>query len=87
MNSSAARAERPRRTCLAVPGSSPRFIAKARGLPVDEVFLDLEDAVAPARKADARAAVAQALREGDWGDHDPGGPGQRRHHRLGATGT
>ena len=67
MNSSAARAERPRRTCLAVPGSSPRFIAKARGLPVDEVFLDLEDAVAPARKADARAAVAQALREGDWG--------------------
>ena len=60
-------AGRPRRTCLAVPGSSDRFIAKARGLPADEVFLDLEDAVAPARKADARAAVAAALRDGDWG--------------------
>jgi citrate lyase subunit beta/citryl-CoA lyase len=58
---------RSRRTCLAVPGSSDRFIAKARGLPVDEVFLDLEDAVAPALKADARAAVAAALRDGDWG--------------------
>src|ERR1700758_1539442 len=58
---------RSRRTCLAVPGSSDRFISKARGLPVDEVFLDLEDAVAPALKADARAAVAAALRDGDWG--------------------
>jgi citrate lyase subunit beta/citryl-CoA lyase len=42
-------------------------MAKAPGLPADEVFLDLEDAVAPARKADARAAVAAALRAGDWG--------------------
>jgi citrate lyase subunit beta / citryl-CoA lyase len=50
-----------------VPGSNPRFIEKARGLPVDEVFLDLEDAVAPARKADARGAVAAALRAGGWG--------------------
>jgi citrate lyase subunit beta / citryl-CoA lyase len=58
---------RSRRTVLAVPGSSDRFIAKARGLAVDEVFLDLEDAVAPARKAEARAAVATALREGGWG--------------------
>jgi citrate lyase subunit beta/citryl-CoA lyase len=62
-----ARAYRARRTCLAVPGSSPRFLAKAQGLAVDEVFLDLEDAVAPAQKADARSAVAAALRSGDWG--------------------
>jgi citrate lyase subunit beta / citryl-CoA lyase len=41
---------RPWRTCLAVPGSSSRFLEKARGLPVDEVFLDLEDAVAPGAK-------------------------------------
>jgi citrate lyase subunit beta/citryl-CoA lyase len=34
---------------------------------VDEVFLDLEDAVAPAQKATARTAVAAALREGSWG--------------------
>ena len=33
---------RPQRTCLAVPGSNPRFLDKARALPVDEVFLDLE---------------------------------------------
>ena len=37
---------RPRRSCLSVPASSERFIAKARDLPADEVFLDLEDAVA-----------------------------------------
>ena len=37
---------RPRRSCLSVPASSERFIAKARDLPADQVFLDLEDAVA-----------------------------------------
>jgi citrate lyase subunit beta / citryl-CoA lyase len=61
-----ARASRPRRTTLAVPGSSPRFLEKARGLPADEVFLDLEDAVAPSAKAGARPQVARALRA-DWG--------------------
>ena len=44
---------RSRRSCLAVPGSSQRFLDKARGLAADEVFLDLEDAVAPAAKAAA----------------------------------
>jgi citrate lyase subunit beta/citryl-CoA lyase len=58
---------RPRRSCLAVPGSSRRFIDKARGLPCDEVFLDLEDAVAPAAKAAARRTVTEALTSGDWG--------------------
>jgi citrate lyase subunit beta / citryl-CoA lyase len=62
-----ARASRARRTCLAVPGSSARFVAKAQELPVDEVFLDLEDAVAPAQKVAARATVAAALRSGAWG--------------------
>jgi citrate lyase subunit beta / citryl-CoA lyase len=61
------RAYRPRRTTLAVPGSSPRFLARARDLPADEVFLDLEDAVAPAAKREARPLVAEALRTGDWG--------------------
>jgi citrate lyase subunit beta/citryl-CoA lyase len=59
---------RPRRSCLAVPGSSARFLEKARGLDADEVFLDLEDAVAPSAKPDARAAVAEALNAGGWGD-------------------
>lgn len=52
---------RTRRTVLAVPGSSDRFIAKARTLPVDAVFLDLEDAVAPAAKAAARERIVAAL--------------------------
>ena len=50
-----------------MPASSPRFAAKARELAVDEVFLDLEDAVAPAEKEISRAAVVQALRDGGWG--------------------
>jgi citrate lyase subunit beta / citryl-CoA lyase len=59
-------AYRARRSCLAVPASSERFIEKARGLPADEVFLDLEDAVAPAAKVQARANAVAAL-AGDWG--------------------
>jgi citrate lyase subunit beta/citryl-CoA lyase len=57
---------RPRRSCLAVPGSNPRFIAKAQTLPADQVFLDLEDAVAPLAKEGARHAVVEALTGGDW---------------------
>lgn len=51
---------------LAVPGSSERFIEKSRGLPVDALFLDLEDAVAPAAKVDARAQIVAALKQGGW---------------------
>lgn len=57
---------RPRRSCLTVPGSSERFIAKARGLAADEVILDLEDAVAPAAKEQARKLIADALLTGGW---------------------
>src|SRR5438105_5306744 len=57
---------RPRRSCLSVPGSSPKMLAKAPSLPADEVFMDLEDSVAPGAKAEARASVVQALKEGDW---------------------
>ncbi|MFF3665279.1 HpcH/HpaI aldolase/citrate lyase family protein [Microtetraspora malaysiensis] len=57
---------RARRSCLAVPGSNPRFIEKAQGLAADEVFLDLEDAVAPAAKEQARENAVAALRDGDW---------------------
>jgi citrate lyase subunit beta / citryl-CoA lyase len=58
---------RPRRSCLAVPGSNPRFLDKARTLPADQVFLDLEDAVAPSVKPEARRKVVAALNEGGWG--------------------
>ncbi len=56
----------PRRSCLAVPGSNPRFLEKARGLPTDQVFLDLEDSVAPGAKPAARKNVVAALSEGGW---------------------
>src|SRR6476620_2789308 len=57
---------RPRRTILSVPGSSAKMIEKAKGLPADEVFLDLEDAVAPDAKVEARALVAAAWSEPGW---------------------
>jgi len=59
---------RPRRSCLAVPGSNPRFLDKAKGLPADQVFLDLEDACAPLAKPGARKNIVAALNEGGWGD-------------------
>jgi len=58
---------RPRRSCLAVPGSNPRFLAKAQTLSADQVFLDLEDACAPLEKEGARHKIVEALNEGDWG--------------------
>ncbi|MGW1676596.1 HpcH/HpaI aldolase/citrate lyase family protein [Saccharopolyspora sp. NPDC002376] len=57
---------RARRSCLAVPGSSAKMIDKARGLAVDQFFLDLEDAVAPLAKAEARDRIVGALNEGGW---------------------
>ena len=59
---------RPRRTCLAVPGSSPKMLSKAAGLPVDEVFLDLEDSVAIGEKAQARRNVIATLEETEFED-------------------
>jgi len=60
------RVTRPRRSCLSVPGSSPKMLAKAPTLPADEVFMDLEDSVAPGAKEEARQNIVQALKEGDW---------------------
>jgi citrate lyase subunit beta / citryl-CoA lyase len=60
------RPTRPRRSCLAVPGSSPKMIDKARSLAADMVFLDLEDAVAPLAKPAARGTVVDALNEGGF---------------------
>lgn len=57
---------RPRRCQLSVPGSSEKMLAKAAGLDVDHVFLDLEDAVAPNAKAAAREQVVAALNGLHW---------------------
>jgi citrate lyase subunit beta/citryl-CoA lyase len=59
---------RSRRSCLAVPGSSPKMLAKATSLPADMVFLDLEDSVAPLAKEEARGNVVDALKNNDWGE-------------------
>lgn len=58
---------RMNRSELAVPGSNYRFIEKAAGSPADVVFLDLEDAVAPDDKAQARKNIVKALNEVDFG--------------------
>ncbi|NUR08768.1 MAG: CoA ester lyase [Nocardioidaceae bacterium] len=63
-----ARELRARRSCHAVPGSNPRFLEKAQGLQSDQVFLDIEDSVAPIAKADARKNIVEVLNTGDWGD-------------------
>ena len=47
-----------------MPGSNPRALEKAKGLPADGLIFDLEDAVAPAAKAEARERVADAIRAG-----------------------
>ncbi len=59
--------KRLRRCQLAVPGSSDKMMAKAAGMQVDHIFLDLEDAVAPAAKVPARAQIVQALNTLDFG--------------------
>lgn len=56
------------RSELAVPGSSPQFFEKAARSAADVIFLDLEDAVAPDQKVQARKNIIQALHEVDWGD-------------------
>jgi citrate lyase subunit beta/citryl-CoA lyase len=51
-----------------VPGSSPRFVEKAPAVKADMTLFDLEDSVAPAEKASARARVIDAIRNLDWDD-------------------
>jgi citrate lyase beta subunit len=54
------------RSVLAVPASNLGMAEKALASPADAVFLDLEDAVAPDEKAEARGKIVQALQELDW---------------------
>ena len=50
-----------------MPGSNPRALEKGRNLDCDAIIMDLEDAVAPASKEDARQNIRQALKEGGYG--------------------
>ncbi|WP_294611311.1 HpcH/HpaI aldolase/citrate lyase family protein [Roseovarius sp.] len=58
--------QRLQRSELAVPGSNPTMIEKAAESDVDYIFLDLEDAVAPPDKVQARSNIIQALNDIDW---------------------
>src|SRR4051812_46747794 len=58
----------PRRSCLSVPGSSEKMLAKGPTIPADMTFLDLEDAVSPLEKEAARPKVVDAIKNQDWGD-------------------
>lgn len=59
--------ERPFRSVLYIPASKPRALDKARGLIVDAIIFDLEDAVSPDEKIAARATLAEALAQGGYG--------------------
>ena len=61
---------RPRRSVLYVPGSNARALAKARQLAADGLILDLEDAVAPSAKDEARALVLAELARGGYGHRE-----------------
>jgi len=61
---------RPRRSVLYMPGSNARALEKARELPADGLILDLEDAVAPEAKAQAREAIVKSLQNGGFGDRE-----------------
>lgn len=58
---------RPRRSCLYMPGANARALEKAKSLAADTVIFDLEDAVAPDAKLEARETVTQAVRAGGYG--------------------
>jgi citrate lyase subunit beta/citryl-CoA lyase len=62
-----AEALRPRRSVLYMPGANERALEKARTIPADALILDLEDAVAPDAKVEARARVCAAARSGKYG--------------------
>ncbi len=57
----------PFRSVLYIPGSRPRALEKAKGLPVDAIIFDLEDAVAADEKPAARALLTETLRAGGYG--------------------
>ena len=58
---------RPRRSVLYMPGANERALEKAKGIPADALILDLEDAVAPDSKPEARARVCAAAASGEYG--------------------
>lgn len=65
-----ASAHRPRRSCLYMPGANPRALEKAKSLPADTLIFDLEDAVAPEAKLEARDTACAAVNGGGYGPRE-----------------
>ena len=61
---------RPRRSVLYMPGSNPRAMEKGKTLQADGLILDLEDAVAPDAKAQARTQIGAAIQGGGYGKRE-----------------
>lgn len=61
---------RPRRSVLYMPGANTRALEKGRSLPADGIILDLEDAVTPDKKAEARENILKATGEGGYGSRE-----------------
>jgi len=61
---------RPRRSVLYMPAANERALEKAKGIPADALILDLEDAVAPDAKPEARARVCAAASSGEYGSKE-----------------
>jgi citrate lyase subunit beta/citryl-CoA lyase len=61
---------RPRRSVLYMPGANEKALEKAKGLAADALILDLEDAVAPDAKAEARDRVCAAATSGEYGKRE-----------------
>ncbi|GIU66400.1 HpcH/HpaI aldolase/citrate lyase family protein [Candidatus Phycosocius spiralis] len=61
---------RPRRSILYMPGTNAKALERAKTLPTDGVILDLEDAVAPEAKEEARVAVARMVKAGGYGNRE-----------------
>ena len=61
---------RPRRSVLYMPAANERALAKAKTLPADAIIFDLEDAVAPDAKLDARRKAVDAVSSGDYGGRE-----------------
>ena len=61
---------RPRRSALYMPGSNDRALEKAKAIPADALIFDLEDAVAPDAKVQARDQVCGAVKAGGYGGRE-----------------
>ena len=61
---------RPRRSVLYMPAANERALDKAKGIPADALIFDLEDAVAPDAKPDARRNAVAAALSGEYGNKE-----------------